>query len=231
MAAALPAIITAVKVVGTVMSVVSMIKGIKDGNFLQAVVGGFGAFMGASSLAAGSASSASNATGAVASDAAAGTSIMGDTSTAAMFGPAGPGGASASTANLIEGAGSQGLLQMGGATNNILGEGLAAGNNMLAGSAGDNGIKGSANDRIIGAPESPNGEAGFFDQIGSGVKDIGSALKENPELAKYGFGLLQGYSQGAAAEDERDFLKKRLDEKRARVGKTFIPTVNPFAAR
>lgn len=221
MAAAIPAIITAVKVVGTVMSVVSMVKGIKDGNFLQAIVGGFGAFMGASSLAAGSAgSAASNSAGAVASDAAAGTSIMGDTSTAAMFGPAGPGGASATTANLMEGAGSQGLLQMGGATNNILGSGLATGNNMLAGSAGDSMLNsGDATGKILGSAAE---EPGFFDQM-KGV------MKDNPELLKLGGGLLQGYSQGAAAEDQRDFIKKEEDARRRRMGQTFVPSVSPFA--
>lgn len=218
-------VMTALKVVGTVASVISMVKGIKEGNFLQAVVGGFGAFMGASSLAAGGASGASNATGAVASDAAAGASIMGDTSTAAMFGPAGPGGASASTANLMEGAGSQGLLQMGGATNNILGEGLAAGNNALTGAADTNILNaGDATSKVLAEPS-------FFDQMKGGVSDIGSMLKENPELLKVGGGLLQGYSQGAAAEDHRDFIKKQEEERRRRVGKTFVPTVNPFAAR
>lgn len=216
-------IMTVLKVVGTVASVVSMAKGIKDGNMMQAVLGGFGAFMGASSLASGAAASgASNSAGAVASEAASGGSIMGDTSTAAMFGPAGPGGASAATANLMEGAGSQGLLQMGGATNNILGSGLATGNNAISGSFVDEVVgQNGATERILGNAAN---EPGFFDQAKS-------LMKDNPELMKIGGGLLQGYSQGGMLEDQRDYLKRQEDAKRGRTGQTFVPSVNPFAAR
>lgn len=46
-------IMAAVKVVGVVMSAKSMLDGIKEGDWLQAVVGGVGAYYGATSLASG----------------------------------------------------------------------------------------------------------------------------------------------------------------------------------
>lgn len=226
MAAAIPAIMTAVKVVGTVMSVVTMVQGLKNGNLGQAIVGGFGAFMGMSSLAAGAANTAGNtaasslSTGADAVGKAA-LPIMGDTSTAALFGPTGPGAVSGTASNLLSG-GSGGLLDVG--SKSIIGSGLATGNNALLGSVADNTARAAGPmDKIL------NTGKDVFGSVKDGISGLTDAARENPDLLKLGGGLLQGYSQGQQKEEELKYLKKLEDEKRRRIGQTFVPNTSPFA--
>lgn len=225
--ASIAAVLAALQTVGTVMSVVTMVKGLKDGNLGQAIVGGFGAFMGMSSLAAGAANTAGNtaasslSTGADAVGKAA-LPIMGDTSTAALFGPAGPGAVSGTASNLLSG-GSGGLLDVG--SKSIIGSGLASGNNALIGSVADNAAaSASIGDKIL------NTGKDVFGSVKDGISGLTDAARENPDLLKFGGGLLQGYSQGKQKEEELKYLKKLEEEKRRRVGQTFVPSTNPFAA-
>lgn len=219
MAAAIPVVLAAVKVVGTVMSVVTMVKGIKDGNLLQAVAGGFGAFMGVSSLmsgaAAGSASAAAGAADAGAADAgaaAAGTAAKVATPAASFMSPAVDAFA-APTAQLGSGLSTASTGMTGSSILSGQSPGLLTGSTVDAAlSAGAGTVEKSIGDRLI--------EAG---------SQVGGFMKDNPELVKVGAGLLGGYTQGKAAEEKMAYDKRLEDERRARRGYSVAPTNNPFA--
>lgn len=214
MAAAIPVVLAAVKVVGTVMSIVTMVKGIKDGNLMQAVAGGFGAFMGVSSLmsgmAAGSASAAAGAADAGA--AAAGTAATAATPAASFMSPAVDAFA-APTAQLGSGLSTASTGMTGSSILSGQSPGLLTGSTVDAAlSAGAGAVEKSIGDRLI--------------EAGSGV---GGFMKDNPELVKVGAGLLGGYTQGKAAEEKLSYDKRLEDESRARRGYSVAPTNNPFA--
>lgn len=214
MAAAIPVVLAAVKVVGTVMSVVTMVKGIKDGNLLQAVAGGFGAFMGVSSLMSGAAAgSASAAAGAAdAGAAAAGTAATAATPAASFMSPAVDAFA-APTAQLGSGLSTASTGMTGSSILSGQSPGLLTGSTVDAAlSAGAGTVEKSIGDRLI--------EAG---------SQVGGFMKDNPELVKVGAGLLGGYTQGKAAEENMAYDKRLEDERRARRGYSVAPTNNPFA--
>ena len=211
MAAAIPVIITAAKVVGTVISVVTMVKGIKDGNLLQAVAGGFGAFMGVSSLMSSVGSSATAAATAAAPDAA-GAAASTASKASSFMNTASPFGAAQATNTLLPGGlaspvtdlatSSTGLLS-GTATDSMLGAAMGA-------------------DKALAAPS-------LMDRLASGASSIGGFMKENPQLMQTAGGLLAGYSQGQMVEEKMKNDERLADEERTRRGYWATPTSSPFA--
>jgi hypothetical protein len=205
------AVIPVIKVIGVALSAKSMIEGIKDGNFLQAVIGGIGAYYGMQGLgnAAGSVAQEGVAEGAKQTVSTAGAEVSekvasqaaakGVTEAASSLTPL----AESISSELTEAAGGA----AGGASLTATGSSVASD---LAGATLESG-KG-----LIGqAMETP-----WYDKVLSGGKKVMGWAEKHPELTSTGLKLAGGYLQAKAEEDRFNQLNNQEMERRRRRGQT-----------
>jgi hypothetical protein len=223
--AALPVIF---KVVAVVSSAVTMIKGLKEGNLMQAVIGGIGAVAGLGALSASAAAAKAGTTGLTTLGGEA--TMVGDTVVNNAGGALGAGAqaaAPAATAIAPTAAPSFSL--------NALSGGM--------GGAGDTMAASLAAGAPAAAPAPSGGLAGLLGDVGeratgvaeAGMEGLGKvadyALENKDVLANVGGGLLKGYSEGKLLEEKWDREERmrregwdreeRLEsERRARAGYT-----------
>lgn len=210
--AALPVIL---KVVAVVSSVVTMVKGLKEGNMLMAVMGGVGAFTGMSALSgtlgagASAASSGSNLlTGAASTPG----GLVVNNAAGAMGGAGGLGGAAAAAAPAassgfsLSSLGGMGAGAAGGA-GSAMAQSMASG---LQAAAPQGGLLGKLGD--VGSQAT-----GVVDKALGGLGNIAELALENKDvLANVGGGLLKGYAAGKMKEEEMDWLDANRREGWAR---------------
>jgi hypothetical protein len=244
-----PFIVPVLTAVSVAVSAVTMVKGLKEGNLLQAVLGGVGAFTGMQALSASlSKVGASQMGSTLAADGAAGaTGALGELAGADLVvnnaaSIANPGAAAALAANSAPLA-QQGLGQLvdkaampalqGGADLGL--ESLKAGMSAPVDAAslslaqapgGAVNVAGTAADAVsnvaTGVAEQGMSQldklGGFLSDTGSGLMDGMAKFKEagGGDLMQVGGGLLKGYADGAAAENEREFLRNEQLRREAR---------------
>lgn len=218
MAPVIAAIPVILKVTSVVVSTVSMIKGLKEGNMLQAVMGGIGAFTGMSALASGLSSGAGAAAGgselgALAGDVATQGGLTVNNAAGALGGAgdlaAGAAGAATSAApgfNLQALSGGMGGL----GAQDAMSAAMAAGPAAAAAPAASQGLMGALGD--VGSKAT-----GLVDEAMSGLGKVGELALENKDvLANVGGGLLKGYSEGKLLEEKWDREDRQIREKYAR---------------
>lgn len=235
---------TAIAVVGTVMGAKAAIDGIKEGNLLKAVVGGVGAYFGATSLAGGATTAnvgTQSAGRAAQSTATAGASQIDILKAAAQ---------SSGKMSAMNGATQAMSTATNGAANSVLSSGASVSNmssafnpaiasNTTLANAATNVYNPATQSFGAGGLLQPTSAiadgASFVDKLKTYGSNIQDWAKENPMLSssalQMGGGLLQGMSQEEMMEEKW----KREDEARERRGAAYTParrsTFNPNTRR
>lgn len=223
---------TVLAVVGTVMGAKSLVEGLKEGNLLKAVVGGFGAYMGLNSLGAfgaaeGTAAGASTVSG---TEAGAIESSFGEMASSGVEMPVSEFSTAGveATSGLSEGAG---IFDSGAAGSLGFEQAGSITPSFDAGGAGifESGITGAgAGLETLGQSAASGG--GIFDSLQNGL----NWMENNPKLTGAGLQLAGSYMQGEQLKDRDEMImneNERLRRLRSTPGRAPRMRFNPQTRR